>query len=83
MGFSHHGDIVSTRVVDVSGDMTSHDERLYQLISNHAYTGSTRNRDPRQLGSETSGRNSGKVMPVEYRLAAGNGAMPAYRRGGE
>ena len=40
----HGGDIAHKGRVDVSGDMTRHDEeRLVQLISNHAhYTGSTR-----------------------------------------
>ena len=58
----HGGDIDHKGRVDVSGDMTSHDEeRLYQLISNHVhYTGSTRGQgDPRQLGRLT-GRNSAR-----------------------
>ena len=58
----HGGDIDHKGRVDVSGDMTSHDEeRLYQLISNHVhYTGSTtRQGDPRQLG-RLSGRNSAR-----------------------
>ena len=43
----HGGDIDHKGRVDVSGDMTRHDEeRLVQLISNHAhYTGSTRAKD--------------------------------------
>ncbi|MDP3896672.1 MAG: glutamate synthase large subunit, partial [Mesorhizobium sp.] len=40
----HGGDIAHMGRVDVSGDMTRHDdERLYQLVSNHLhFTGSTR-----------------------------------------
>jgi glutamate synthase (NADPH/NADH) large chain len=40
----HGGDIDFKGRVDVSGDMTSHDEeRLFQLISNHVhYTGSVK-----------------------------------------
>jgi hypothetical protein len=55
--------------VDVSGDMTRHDEeRLFQLISNHMhYTGSTRAKDdPRQLGrlpSEIPQGDAGRVPP--------------------
>ncbi len=43
----HGGDLAHKGRVDVSGDMTKHDEeRLVQLISNHAhYTGSLRARD--------------------------------------
>jgi glutamate synthase (NADPH/NADH) large chain len=38
----HGGDLEHKGRVDVSGDMTRHDEeRLFQLISNHRYTGST------------------------------------------
>jgi glutamate synthase (NADPH/NADH) large chain len=42
----HGGDLESKGRVDVSSDMTRHDEeRLFQLISNHArYTGSSRAR---------------------------------------
>ncbi len=41
---THGGDLMHKGMVDVSGDMTRHDEeRLYQLISNHLhYTGSVR-----------------------------------------
>ncbi len=66
----HGGDIDHKGRVDVSGDMTSHDEeRLYQLISNHAhYTGSTRARTilDNWVGYRPKFR---KVMPVEYRRA--------------
>jgi glutamate synthase (NADPH/NADH) large chain len=57
-------------MVDVSGDMTRHDEeRLFQLISNHAhYTGSTRAKEI--LDNWTAFRPKfRKVMPVEYRRA--------------
>ncbi|ODT32126.1 MAG: glutamate synthase subunit alpha [Kaistia sp. SCN 65-12] len=66
----HGGDIDHKGRVDVSGDMTSHDEeRLYQLISNHVhYTGSGRGREI--LDNWTSFRPKfRKVMPVEYRRA--------------
>jgi len=66
----HGGDIDHKGRVDVSGDMTSHDEeRLYQLISNHVhYTGSGRGREI--LDDWASFRPKfRKVMPVEYRRA--------------
>ncbi len=66
----HGGDIDHKGRVDVSGDMTSHDEeRLYQLISNHVhYTGSTRGKAI--LDDWTNYRPKfRKVMPVEYRRA--------------
>ncbi len=66
----HGGDIDHKGRVDVSGDMTSHDEeRLYQLISNHAhYTGSGRAKEI--LDHWASFRPKfRKVMPVEYRRA--------------
>ncbi len=66
----HGGDIAHKGMVDVSGDMTRHDEeRLYQLISNHLhYTGS--NRAKEILDNWTSFRPKfRKVMPVEYRRA--------------
>ncbi|MEO9340634.1 glutamate synthase large subunit [Mesorhizobium sp. SB112] len=66
----HGGDIAHKGRVDVSGDMTTHDEeRLYQLISNHVhYTGSTRAKQI--LDDWTSYRPKfRKVMPVEYRRA--------------
>jgi glutamate synthase (NADPH/NADH) large chain len=66
----HGGDIDHKGRVDVSGDMSSHDEeRLYQLISNHAhYTGSKRAREilDNWAGYRPKFR---KVMPVEYRRA--------------
>jgi glutamate synthase (NADPH/NADH) large chain len=66
----HGGDIDHKGRVDVSGDMTSHDEeRLYQLISNHLhYTGSTR---ARQILDDWANYRPKfrKVMPVEYRRA--------------
>ncbi len=66
----HGGDIDHKGRVDVSGDMTSHDEeRLYQLISNHVhFTGSTRGKEI--LDNWASFRPKfRKVMPVEYRRA--------------
>ncbi len=66
----HGGDIDHKGRVDVSGDMTSHDEeRLYQLISNHVhYTGSLRGREI--LDDWAAYRPKfRKIMPVEYRRA--------------
>lgn len=66
----HGGDIAHKGRVDVSGDMTRHDEeRLVQLISNHMhYTGSTRAKAI--LDDWASYRPKfRKVMPVEYRRA--------------
>ncbi|MGS1094068.1 glutamate synthase large subunit [Aquamicrobium terrae] len=66
----HGGDIDHKGRVDVSDDMTSHDEeRLYQLILNHVhYTGSQRGRAI--LDDWASYRPKfRKVMPVEYRRA--------------
>ncbi|MBZ9677524.1 glutamate synthase large subunit [Mesorhizobium sp. ES1-1] len=66
----HGGDLDHKGRVDVSGDMTSHDEeRLYQLISNHVhYTGSVRGREI--LDNWTVFRPKfRKIMPVEYRRA--------------
>ncbi len=66
----HGGDIAHMGRVDVSGDMTRHDEeRLYQLISNHMhFTGSTRAKTI--LDNWASYRAKfRKVMPVEYRRA--------------
>ena len=66
----HGGDIAHMGRVDVSGDMTRHDEeRLYQLISNHMhYTGSTRAKTI--LDEWASYRPKfRKIMPVEYRRA--------------
>jgi glutamate synthase (NADPH) large chain len=66
----HGGDIAHKGRVDVSGDMTKHDEeRLVQLISNHLhYTGSTRAKAI--LDDWAAYRPKfRKVMPVEYRRA--------------
>ena len=66
----HGGDLMHKGRVDVSGDMTRHDEeRLYQLISNHLhYTGSLR---AKQILDNWAGFRPKfrKVMPVEYRRA--------------
>jgi glutamate synthase (NADPH/NADH) large chain len=66
----HGGDIDHKGRVDVSGDMTSHDEeRLYQLISNHLhYTGSTRAKAILDDWADYRPKFR-KVMPVEYRRA--------------
>jgi glutamate synthase (NADPH/NADH) large chain len=66
----HGGDIAHMGMVDVSGDMTRHDEeRLFQLISNHLhYTGSARAKEI--LDNWVAFRPKfRKVMPVEYRRA--------------
>ena len=66
----HGGDLMHMGRVDVSGDMTRHDEeRLVQLISNHMhYTGSTR---AKAILDDWAGYRPKfrKVMPVEYRRA--------------
>jgi glutamate synthase (NADPH/NADH) large chain len=66
----HGGDIDHKGRVDVSGDMTSHDEeRLYQLISNHMhFTGSTRAKEILDDWANFRPKFR-KVMPVEYRRA--------------
>jgi len=67
----HHGsDIAHMGRVDVSGDMTRHDdERLYQLISNHAhFTGSKRAKEILDDWS-TYRSKFRKIMPVEYKRA--------------
>ncbi|MFN3547743.1 MAG: glutamate synthase large subunit [Mesorhizobium sp.] len=66
----HGGDLMHKGRVDVSGDMTRHDEeRLVQLITNHAhYTGSTRARAILDDWA-TYRPKFRKVMPVEYRRA--------------
>jgi glutamate synthase (NADPH/NADH) large chain len=66
----HGGDLEWHGRVDVSGDMTRHDdERLYQLIANHLhYTGSTRARTILDYW-ESYRSKFVKVMPVEYRRA--------------
>ncbi len=66
----HGGDIDFKGRVDVSGDMTSHDEeRLFQLISNHVhFTGSAKGK--RILENWTDYRPKfRKIMPVEYKRA--------------
>ena len=66
----HGGDIAHMGRVDVSGDMTRHDEeRLVQLISNHFhYTGSTRAKAILDDWAKYRPMFR-KVMPVEYRRA--------------
>ena len=66
----HGGDLEWHGRVDVSGDMTGHDdERLFQLISNHLhYTGSDHARTI--LDNWEAYRSKFvKIMPVEYRRA--------------
>ena len=66
----HGGDLDYKGRVDVSGDMTRHDEeRLVQLISNHMHlTGSSR---AKQILDDWAAYRPmfRKVMPVEYRRA--------------
>jgi glutamate synthase (NADPH/NADH) large chain len=66
----HGGDLAHKGRVDVSGDMTRHDEeRLLQLISNHRHlTGSTRAAHILE-NWENFRSKFRKVMPVEYRRA--------------
>jgi glutamate synthase (NADPH) large chain len=66
----HGGDLDHKGRVDVSGDMTSHDEeRLHLLISNHVhYTGSTRAKAILDDWANFRPKFR-KVMPVEYRRA--------------
>ena len=66
----HGGDLMHKGRVDVSGDMTRHDEeRLAQLISNHLhYTGSERARTILDNWADYRPKFR-KVMPVEYRRA--------------
>ncbi|MBS3650412.1 glutamate synthase large subunit [Pseudaminobacter sp. 19-2017] len=66
----HGGDLAHMGRVDVSGDMTKHDEeRLVQLISNHAhYTGSARAKEILEHWADYRPKFR-KVMPVEYRRA--------------
>jgi glutamate synthase (NADPH/NADH) large chain len=66
----HGGDLMHKGMVDVSGDMTRHDEeRLYQLISNHLhYTGSPRAKEILDNWVDFRPKFR-KVMPVEYRRA--------------
>ncbi|MBD8067207.1 glutamate synthase large subunit [Devosia sp. PTR5] len=66
----HGGDLEWHGRVDISGDMTKHDdERLHQLISNHLhYTGSSRAKHVLDNWAELRPKFV-KVMPVEYRRA--------------
>ncbi|MEK1949475.1 MAG: glutamate synthase-related protein, partial [Ensifer adhaerens] len=66
----HGGDIMHKGMVDVSGDMTRHDEeRLYQLISSHLHhTGSPRAKAILDHWADYRPKFR-KVMPVEYRRA--------------
>ncbi|QDZ11540.1 glutamate synthase large subunit [Devosia ginsengisoli] len=66
----HGGDLEWHGRVDISGDMTKHDdERLHQLISNHLhYTGSDRAKFILDHWVEMRPKFV-KVMPVEYRRA--------------
>ncbi len=66
----HGGDLMHKGRVDVSGDMTRHDEeRLYQLISNHMhYANSSRAKHILDNWAEFRPKFR-KVMPVEYRRA--------------
>jgi glutamate synthase (NADPH/NADH) large chain len=66
----HGGDIDHKGRVDVSGDMTTHDEeRLYQLIANHLhFTGSTRAKTILDHWADYRPKFR-KIMPVEYRRA--------------
>lgn len=66
----HGGDLEWHGRVDISGDMTKHDdERLHQLISNHLhYTGSTKAKEILDNWVEMRPKFV-KVMPVEYRRA--------------
>ena len=66
----HGGDLAHKGRVDVTGDMTRHDEeRLYQLIANHAhFTGSTRAKTILEQWA-TWRPKFRKIMPVEYRRA--------------
>ncbi len=66
----HGGDIDFKGRVDVSGDMTSHDdERLHQLISAHVhYTGSTKGKHILDNWADYRPKFR-KVMPVEYKRA--------------
>lgn len=66
----HGGDLMHKGMVDVSEDMTRHDEeRLYQLVSNHLhYTGSPRAKEILDHWADYRPKFR-KVMPVEYRRA--------------
>ncbi|MDW9646541.1 glutamate synthase subunit alpha, partial [Sinorhizobium meliloti] len=64
----HGGDLMHKGMVDVSGDMTRHDEeRLCRLISSHLhYTGSVRAKEILDHWADYRPKFR-KVMPVEYR----------------
>ncbi len=66
----HGGDLMHKGMVDVSGDMTRHDEeRLYRLISSHLhYTGSVRAKEILDHWADYRPKFR-KVMPAEYRRA--------------
>ena len=66
----HGGDIDHKGRVDVSGDMTSHDEeRLHLMISNHVhYTGSTKAKAILENWADYRPKFR-KIMPVEYKRA--------------
>ncbi|MDW9912836.1 hypothetical protein GOC43_33550, partial [Sinorhizobium meliloti] len=63
----HHGDSMHKGMVDVSGDITRDQERLYQLISNHLhYTDSVRAKEILDHWADYRPKFR-KVMPVEHR----------------
>lgn len=66
----HGGDLMHKGRVDITSDMSRHDEeRLKQLITNHMhYTGSTRAKEVLE-DWENYRSQFVKVMPVEYRRA--------------
>jgi glutamate synthase (NADPH) large chain len=66
----HGGDLANKGRVDISGNMTKHDEeRLYQLISNHAhFTKSVRAMKMMEQWAVWRPKFR-KVMPIEYRRA--------------
>jgi glutamate synthase (NADPH/NADH) large chain len=80
----HGGDLAHKGRVDVSGDMTRHDEeRLFQLISNHMhYTGSERAKDILDNWEDFRPKfrqgDAGRVPP----RAGGNGTHAHGGRGG-
>ena len=78
----HGGDLDFKGRVDISGDMTRHDdERLWQLISSHLHwTGSARAKEILEHW-ETFRPKFVKVMPVEYKKALE--AMQAQRQAAE
>jgi glutamate synthase (NADPH/NADH) large chain len=78
----HGGDLDFKGRVDITGDMTRHDdERLWQLISSHLHwTGSTRAKEILEHW-EVFRPKFVKVMPVEYRKALQ--AMQASRQAAE